>query len=123
MVLLHFGCHVSIIFPLSLFFFFYEQGASSGNSTGIAQRARHPDELKREDGKWMIDIDYYLSQQVLFCFFFFRFSIKLSNKCSNLLLPLYGLIEGLILPCRFILWYHVFVRQFKVQVQNAWLIA
>ncbi|RXI07148.1 hypothetical protein DVH24_026284 [Malus domestica] len=41
-----------------------EQGTSLGNSTVIAQRARHPDELKREDGKWMIDIDYYLSQQI-----------------------------------------------------------
>ncbi|KAJ9170679.1 hypothetical protein P3X46_018771 [Hevea brasiliensis] len=41
-----------------------EQGAPSGNLTGIAQRARHPDELKMDDGKWMIDIDYYLSQQI-----------------------------------------------------------
>lgn len=36
------------------------------NSIGIAQRARHPDELKKDDGKWLIDIEYYLSQQVLF---------------------------------------------------------
>ena len=63
MLLLHFRCHVAIISP------FYGQGTSSGSSTGIAQRARHPDELKREDGKWMIDIDYYLSQQVFFFFF------------------------------------------------------
>ncbi|KDP31949.1 hypothetical protein JCGZ_12410 [Jatropha curcas] len=41
-----------------------EQEASSGSMTGIAQRARHPDELKKDDGKWMIDIDYYLSQQI-----------------------------------------------------------
>ncbi|KAJ0097138.1 hypothetical protein Patl1_28665 [Pistacia atlantica] len=41
-----------------------EQGISSGSSVGIAQRARHPDELKRDDGKWMIDIEYYLSQQI-----------------------------------------------------------
>ncbi|PSS30744.1 DNA polymerase alpha catalytic subunit like [Actinidia chinensis var. chinensis] len=42
-----------------------EQGTTrSDNSTGIAQRARHPDELKRDSGKWMIDIDYYLSQQI-----------------------------------------------------------
>ncbi|XP_044469106.1 DNA polymerase alpha catalytic subunit [Mangifera indica] len=41
-----------------------EQGTSSGGSVGIAHRARHPDELKRDDGKWMIDIDYYLSQQI-----------------------------------------------------------
>ncbi|XAR73998.1 DNA-directed DNA polymerase [Bertholletia excelsa] len=41
-----------------------EQGSSSGVSVVIAQRARHPDELKRDNGKWMIDIDYYLSQQI-----------------------------------------------------------
>ncbi|GLU20032.1 hypothetical protein SLE2022_362500 [Rubroshorea leprosula] len=41
-----------------------EQGNGTSNSTGIAQRARHPDELKRDEGKWMIDIDYYLSQQI-----------------------------------------------------------
>ncbi|XP_072964180.1 DNA polymerase alpha catalytic subunit [Typha angustifolia] len=38
-----------------------QQGTTS---TGIAQRARHPDELKRDSGNWMIDIDYYLSQQI-----------------------------------------------------------
>ncbi|OMO56655.1 DNA-directed DNA polymerase, family B, pol2 [Corchorus capsularis] len=41
-----------------------EQGTSSSNSTGIAHRARHPDELKKDEGKWMIDIEYYLSQQI-----------------------------------------------------------
>ncbi|CAN6456178.1 unnamed protein product [Victoria cruziana] len=42
-----------------------QQGMSeSGSSTGIAQRARHPDELKHNDGTWMIDIEYYLSQQI-----------------------------------------------------------
>ncbi|XP_052195502.1 DNA polymerase alpha catalytic subunit [Diospyros lotus] len=41
-----------------------EQGTSSATSIGIAQRARHPDELKRDNEKWMIDIDYYLSQQI-----------------------------------------------------------
>lgn len=46
------------------FFPFSQQGTISGGSAGIAQRARHPDELKRDDGKWMIDIDYYLSQQI-----------------------------------------------------------
>ncbi|GAU26038.1 hypothetical protein TSUD_224990 [Trifolium subterraneum] len=40
------------------------QGGSSGSATGIAQRARHPDELKQEQGTWLIDIDYYLSQQI-----------------------------------------------------------
>ncbi|KAJ0971998.1 hypothetical protein J5N97_019957 [Dioscorea zingiberensis] len=42
-----------------------QQESSSGSSTGIAQRARHPDELKRDGGNWLIDIDYYLSQQIL----------------------------------------------------------
>ncbi|XVF61189.1 hypothetical protein PTKIN_Ptkin08bG0110100 [Pterospermum kingtungense] len=41
-----------------------EQGTSSSNSAGIAYRARHPDELKKDDGNWMIDIDYYLAQQI-----------------------------------------------------------
>ncbi|XP_020261450.1 DNA polymerase alpha catalytic subunit [Asparagus officinalis] len=40
-----------------------QQGTGSG-SVGIAQRARHPDELKRDNDNWMIDIDYYLSQQI-----------------------------------------------------------
>lgn len=40
------------------------QNASSGPSTGIAQRARHRDELQGDEGNWLIDIDYYLSQQV-----------------------------------------------------------
>ena len=43
---------------------FSRQGTTSAGSGGVAQHARHPDELKKEDGKWMIDIDYYLSQQV-----------------------------------------------------------
>ncbi|KAI4314977.1 hypothetical protein L6164_027831 [Bauhinia variegata] len=55
------GCSVGDTIP---YIICYEQGSSSGSSTGIAQRARHPDELKREQGKWMIDIDYYLSQQI-----------------------------------------------------------
>ncbi|KAL2899124.1 DNA polymerase alpha catalytic subunit [Bienertia sinuspersici] len=33
-------------------------------SSGIAQRARHPDELKNNSSTWMIDINYYLSQQI-----------------------------------------------------------
>ncbi|KAM6564315.1 hypothetical protein CsatB_024313 [Cannabis sativa] len=55
------GCSVGDTIP---YIICCEQGTSSVSSTGIAQRARHPDELKREDGKWMIDIDYYLSQQI-----------------------------------------------------------
>ncbi|KAK2967591.1 hypothetical protein RJ640_030462 [Escallonia rubra] len=41
-----------------------EQGNNSTTSTGVAQRARHPEELKKDDGKWIIDIDYYLAQQI-----------------------------------------------------------
>ncbi|OAY65117.1 DNA polymerase alpha catalytic subunit [Ananas comosus] len=41
-----------------------QQDNSSSSSTGIAQRARHPEELKRDSGGWMIDIEYYLSQQI-----------------------------------------------------------
>jgi len=40
--------------------FCFDQGGSSGSAGGIAQRARH-------QGTWQIDIDYYLSQQVLEC--------------------------------------------------------
>ncbi|PKA64781.1 DNA polymerase alpha catalytic subunit [Apostasia shenzhenica] len=42
-----------------------QQIGSSGSTFAIAQRARHPDELKNNNGEWMIDIDYYLSQQIL----------------------------------------------------------
>lgn len=42
----------------------FEQGEGLSVYTGISQRARHPDELKNGNGKWMIDIDYYLAQQI-----------------------------------------------------------
>ncbi|KAL9666660.1 hypothetical protein QQ045_000996 [Rhodiola kirilowii] len=38
-----------------------EQGTGTTGSSGMAQRARHPDDVKNSD---MIDIDYYLSQQI-----------------------------------------------------------
>jgi DNA polymerase alpha subunit A len=41
------------------------QGSEATPSVGIADRARHPDELKQDSGNWLIDIDYYISQQVL----------------------------------------------------------
>ncbi|KAL4183613.1 hypothetical protein AMTRI_Chr11g99120 [Amborella trichopoda] len=41
-----------------------QPGSGSGSSAGIAQRARHPDELKRDNEDWMVDIEYYLSQQI-----------------------------------------------------------
>ncbi|GFP88223.1 DNA polymerase alpha catalytic subunit [Phtheirospermum japonicum] len=40
-----------------------EQGKGSTTSVGIAQRARHPDELKKDNENWIVDIDYYLAQQ------------------------------------------------------------
>ncbi|KAL1354676.1 hypothetical protein HN51_006736 [Arachis hypogaea] len=55
------GCSVGDTIP---YIICYEEGCSSGSATGIAQRARHPDELKQEQGKWLIDIEYYLSQQI-----------------------------------------------------------
>ncbi|XP_051126986.1 DNA polymerase alpha catalytic subunit [Andrographis paniculata] len=41
-----------------------EQGQGSVTSVGIAQRARHPEELKTGNENWIIDIDYYLAQQI-----------------------------------------------------------
>ncbi|KAJ8546171.1 hypothetical protein K7X08_018754 [Anisodus acutangulus] len=41
-----------------------EQGNGSSTSVGIAQRARHPDELKKDNVNWIVDIDYYLAQQI-----------------------------------------------------------
>ncbi|XP_037414948.1 DNA polymerase alpha catalytic subunit-like isoform X2 [Triticum dicoccoides] len=41
-----------------------QQDSDKTHSGGIAQRARHPDELTRDPNKWMIDIEYYLSQQI-----------------------------------------------------------
>ncbi|KAL3682848.1 hypothetical protein R1sor_000870 [Riccia sorocarpa] len=34
------------------------------NASGIAERARHPDEIKSNSEAYTIDIDYYLSQQI-----------------------------------------------------------
>ncbi|XP_020888004.1 DNA polymerase alpha catalytic subunit isoform X2 [Arabidopsis lyrata subsp. lyrata] len=43
----------------------YEQGnTSSASSAGIAERARHPAEVKSDDSRWLVDIDYYLAQQI-----------------------------------------------------------
>ena len=85
---------------------------------GVAQHARHPDELKKEDGKWMIDIDYYLSQQVWL-------SISSLSSLSQILPSIMYILQlmALIFSCKFILWYHVFVLQFRVPAQNTWLIA
>ncbi|KAL6512953.1 hypothetical protein OROHE_019743 [Orobanche hederae] len=40
------------------------EGIDSGSSSGITQRAGHPDELTKGNVTWMIDIDYYLAQQI-----------------------------------------------------------
>lgn len=37
---------------------------SSASSAGLAERARHPDEVKSDDSRWLVDIDYYLAQQI-----------------------------------------------------------
>nr|GFC28190.1 DNA polymerase alpha catalytic subunit [Tanacetum cinerariifolium] len=37
-----------------------EQWKGSSTSVGIAQRARHPDELKKDNENLMIDIDYII---------------------------------------------------------------
>ncbi|KAG5415966.1 hypothetical protein IGI04_003533, partial [Brassica rapa subsp. trilocularis] len=43
----------------------FEQGnTGSASSAGIAERARHPDEVKEDDSRWLVDIDYYLAQQI-----------------------------------------------------------
>ncbi len=54
-------CHFQSIESWLLLF----QGSEATPSVGIADRARHPDELKQDSGNWLIDIDYYISQQVL----------------------------------------------------------
>ncbi|KAI3895952.1 hypothetical protein MKW98_025743 [Papaver atlanticum] len=42
-----------------------EQGTtSSGSSAGIADRARHPDEVKGDNNTWIVDLEYYLAQQI-----------------------------------------------------------
>ncbi|KAL6530158.1 hypothetical protein OROMI_028803 [Orobanche minor] len=41
-----------------------EEGKGSATSVGISQRARHPDELKKDNENWIVDIDYYLAQQI-----------------------------------------------------------
>ena len=70
-----YGCELTALL------FMFRQGNTAGTSSGIAQRARHPDELQRDNSTWMIDIDYYLSQQVVLNkrFFLFSFQILLSK--------------------------------------------
>ncbi|KAJ7530423.1 hypothetical protein O6H91_14G003600 [Diphasiastrum complanatum] len=41
-----------------------EQEISGVSTRAIAERARHPDELKNNNGNWMVDVEYYLSQQI-----------------------------------------------------------
>jgi DNA polymerase alpha subunit A len=55
------GCCVGDTVP---YIICIEQGSEATPSVGIADRARHPDELKQDSGNWLIDIDYYISQQI-----------------------------------------------------------
>lgn len=77
--------------PDIIFHHHFVQDNSSSSSTGIAQRARHPEELKRDTGGWMIDIEYYLSQQVPFLVYHYSYLFPLLRvvylqKISNCLL-------------------------------------
>jgi hypothetical protein len=40
------------------------QGTTGISMTSIAERARHPDELKASTDNWIVDIEYYISQQI-----------------------------------------------------------
>ncbi|XBI20461.1 hypothetical protein VPH35_061752 [Triticum aestivum] len=55
------GCSVGDTVP---YIICSQQDSDNTHSGGVAQRARHPDELTRDPNKWMIDIEYYLSQQI-----------------------------------------------------------
>ncbi|WZY78675.1 hypothetical protein YC2023_025059 [Brassica napus] len=52
---------VKILYP---FLPCVQGNASSVSSAGIAKRARHPDEVKSDDSRLLVDIDYYLAQQI-----------------------------------------------------------
>ncbi|KAG0614550.1 hypothetical protein M758_6G185500 [Ceratodon purpureus] len=41
-----------------------EKGSEGPQSGGIADRARHPDELKEENSNWLIDVEYYICHQI-----------------------------------------------------------
>ncbi|KAL6580137.1 hypothetical protein OROMI_008161 [Orobanche minor] len=55
------GCSAGDVVP---YIICRQEGNGSTSSVGIAQRARHPDELKGGNESWAIDIDYYLAQQI-----------------------------------------------------------
>lgn len=41
-----------------------KKGSERPQSGGIADRARHPDEIKEENSDWLVDVEYYISQQI-----------------------------------------------------------
>eukprot|EP00850_Spirogloea_muscicola_P002464 SM000009S23593 [mRNA] locus=s9:972011:982036:- [translate_table: standard] len=41
-----------------------DRGSGTAVQGSIAERARHPDELRSNNSNWDVDIDYYLSQQI-----------------------------------------------------------
>ncbi|GKC77861.1 DNA polymerase alpha catalytic subunit, partial [Tanacetum coccineum] len=51
------GCFAGDTVP---YIIWCEQGKGSSTSAGVAQRARHPDELKKDNENLMIDIDYII---------------------------------------------------------------
>ncbi|KAL6576784.1 hypothetical protein OROMI_011060 [Orobanche minor] len=42
----------------------HQASVRKSSLSGIAQRARHPDELTKGNMKWVIDTEYYLAQQI-----------------------------------------------------------
>jgi hypothetical protein len=88
-----------------------DQDSNNSHSGGVAQRARHPEELKRDPDKWMIDIEYYLSQQVSLAT---RFPFDCNCLSSHI-------ISHLNCFCRSILLFLVCVLPFRVLAQPVWL--
>ncbi|CAM6100645.1 unnamed protein product [Calypogeia fissa] len=41
-----------------------ERGTTGASLSSLAERARHPDELKTNNENWIVDIEYYISQQI-----------------------------------------------------------
>ncbi|KAK1300169.1 DNA polymerase alpha catalytic subunit [Acorus calamus] len=86
-----------------------QQGSGSVSTGGIAQRARHPDELKKDNENWMIDIEYYLSQQVFVIFtgfvspnwymFSYNFSVKIHPVVSRLCASIQGTSPARLADC------------------------
>ncbi|CAM6094150.1 unnamed protein product [Calypogeia fissa] len=55
------GCLAGDIVP---YIISVERGTTGTSSSSIAQRARHPHELKTNSDNWIVNIEYYISQQI-----------------------------------------------------------